>query len=244
MLVVWAGPASASPSTGHAVAVTTSSNWSGYVATGRSYNEASGTFTVPNVSRYLARSTASEWVGVDGWSDSSLVQAGVNEVPVGHGATIFEPWWEVVPGPQQFASGVMVRAGNRITVKVQEISAGRWSISLIDNTNGDHFSTVQPYSGEATSAEWVVEADATARGSSTELAPLAGKVTFTGATLDNAPASPGEALQSGTELGALTSSTAAGLAATTFTKVVMVQGGQAVSTPSTFDAGAFSVKYS
>lgn len=224
--------------------MTTSSNWSGYVATGRSYNEASGTFTVPSVSRYLARSTASEWVGVDGWSDPSLLQAGVNEVPVGHDATLFEPWWEVVPGPQQFASGVMVRAGDRITVKVQEISAGRWSISLMDGTNGDRFSTVQRYSGQATSAEWVVEADATARGGSTELAPLAGKVTFTSTTLDSAPASPGGALESGTELGSVTSSTASGLAATTFTKVVMVQGGHAVSTPSTFDGGTFSVKYS
>lgn len=258
-LLASAGPASASASTSPEVVAATSANWSGYVATGGSYTEVSGTFSVPRVSAYLAGSTASEWVGVDGWSNSSLVQAGVNEVPVGPGATLFEPWWEVVPGPQRLATGVMVRAGDRVSVKVAQISAGRWSISLVDETNGDKFSTLQSYSGPATSAEWVLEADTTTGGAPTKLTPLADKVTFSAATLDNAPAFAEASLESGAEAAAPptskpptsapTTSAAAPTPAgtvgpTTFTKVVMVQGGRAVSTPSVPAAGAFFVAYS
>lgn len=247
-LVALAAPAAAGPPAGQYAApnqangFATSGNWSGYVATGTSYTEASGTFSVPGVSRYLAGSTASEWVGVDGWSDSSLIQAGVNEVPVGRGSTLFEPWWEIVPGPQHLAPGMMVRPGDRVTVKVAEATPGSWSISLVDDTDGDSFSTVQPYGGPATSAEWVVEADATAAGAPTKLAPLAGKVTFSAAALDNAPVAPGGSLESGTELGSAPPSTEASPAgATTFTKVVMVQGGNTVSAPSLLAGGTFTV---
>ena len=222
----------------------TSGNWSGYVATGTSCTEVSGTFDVPNVSSYVPGSTASEWVGVDGWSNSTLLQAGVNEIPLGHGVTLFEPWWEVVPGPQELATGMMVRAGNRISAQVEEVSAGRWSISLVDDTNGDSFSTVQPYAGQASSAEWVVEADATASGTPTRLAPLGDKVTFAHTSLNNALASPEGTLQVRTEPGAANSPTEDGLShPTTFTKVVMVQGGNPVSTPSPLVKGAFSITY-
>jgi hypothetical protein len=253
VLLGWAGPAAAGPSTTtgspsepapSALAVATSGNWSGYVATGTSYTEASATFDVPNVSRYVAGSTASEWVGVGGWSNSTLVQAGVNEIPLGDRATLFEPWWEVVPGPQELATGMMVRAGDSVSAQVEEVSAGRWLISLVDHTNGDSFSTVQPYAGPTSSAEWVVEADATASGASTRLAPLGGKVTFTHTALNEAPASPKGTLQVGTEPGAANSPTEDGLShPTTFTEVVMVQGGNAVSTPSPLARGAFSVTY-
>ncbi len=253
VLLGWAGPAAARASTAagpptqpapSSLAVATSGNWSGYIATGTSYTEASGAFDVPNVSRYVTGSTASEWVGIDGWSNSTLVQAGVNEIPLGHGATLVEPWWEVVPGPQELATGMMVRAGDRIKAQVEEVSAGRWSISLVDDTNGDSFSTVQPYAGPASSAEWVVEADATTSGVPTRLAPLGDKITFVHMAVNDALASPEGTLEAGVEPGAANSPTEKGLShPTTFTEVVMVQSGNAVSTPSPLRKGEFSVTY-
>lgn len=237
-----AGPASQPvPSS---LAAATSDNWSGYVAVGTSYTGASGTFDVPNLSRYVAASTASEWVGVDGWSNSTLVQTGVNEIPLGGSVTLFEPWWQVVPGPQELATGIMVRPGDRVTGRVEEVSAGRWSISLMDDTNGDSFSIVKTYPGPATSAEWVVEADSTTDGVPTRLAPFRGKVTFTDMALGGTPVSTEGAPGPGTEPAAAISPARDAVShSTTFTKVVMVQGGDPVSTPTPLGKGDFSVTY-
>ncbi|HXW82095.1 MAG TPA: G1 family glutamic endopeptidase, partial [Acidimicrobiales bacterium] len=95
-------------------AVTT--NWSGYVLTAGQYTAINGAFTVPQVTRYVAGSTVSEWVGVDGYGNSSLVQAGVDEIPEGPGKEMVVPWWEVLPSPQVTATGVMVRVGDTVTV--------------------------------------------------------------------------------------------------------------------------------
>jgi hypothetical protein len=204
-----AAPAEAAP------ASSCTTNWSGYVAVGHQYTEASGTFVVPKVG-YSPGATASEWVGIGGWASSAgLIQAGVNEIPVGPGSTLNEPWWEEPPAPQQFASGVMVHSGDRISVGIAEIRGGRWSISLVDHTDGDSYRTTVPYDGPATSAEWILEADGSGGGGQTSLAPPAGPVTFAGITSDPPADQP--------------------------TKVSMAQAGRVVATPSAFFGSHFAI---
>lgn len=215
----------------------TSANWSGYVATGGPFYQASGAFEVPRVSTYLPGSTASEWVGIDGWSSSTVVQAGVNEVPLGPGETLYEPWWEVVPGPQELATGVMVRPGDRVLVSVKKVSAELWSLHLADLSDGDSFTTLQRYGGPATSAEWVVEADTTEQGSPTKLAPLQSRVAFSEATLG------GQCLGSLTGLVGSATEGVAGVGKVSITSVAMVQNGEVVSVPSLLSGGSFSVAY-
>ena len=206
--------ASPSPSTQED---TTSSNWSGYVETNGPYTAITGTFVVPSVSQYLAGPTASEWVGVDGWANRSLIQAGVNEVPQKSGSVLVEPWWEVLPARQEVASGVVVAVGDRVTVTIAKVSGSTWSISLTDGTNGDVFTTDQKYEGQLSSAEWVVEANERADGKPTQLAHYAPQVSFT-------------------KLGVAGPQT-------TVIRVVMRQDGESVSTHSAAIRGGMSVSY-
>lgn len=197
----------------------TSDNWSGYVAspTSGTVSAVRGTFKVPSVRHASAGSTVSQWVGIGGWGDPTLVQAGVNVVPVSQAATLVEPWWEVVPGPQHLATGVMTRPGDTVTVELSQVSSATWSISLTDDSRQETFSTVQAYDGTMSSAEWVVEADTTSAGRLTRLAPYAPVVNFTNLGLSGAPYD--------------------------LTRVVMVQGGRQVSSPSNMTPDGFTVSY-
>ena len=69
----------------------TSENWSGYVEQGGPFTAAAGTFTVPSVAPSSARTETSEWVGIDGANNTSLIQAGVDEFydPATGGANLF-----------------------------------------------------------------------------------------------------------------------------------------------------------
>ncbi len=196
---------------------TTSSNWSGYVETDGPFTAITGTFVVPSVTHYLAGSTVSEWVGVDGWANRSLIQAGVNEVPQSSGEVLVEPWWEVLPARQKDATGVVVAVGDRVTVTIGRVSGPIWSIRLTDRTNGDVFSTDKEYEGQLSSAEWIVEANEQADGKVTQLAHYGPRVSFT-------------------KLGVTGPQT-------TVIRVVMSQQGEPVSTPSAAIRGAMSVSY-
>jgi len=196
---------------------TTSSNWSGYVETNGPFTAITGTFVVPSVTHYLAGSTVSEWVGVDGWANRSLIQAGVNEVPQSSGEVLVEPWWEVLPARQKDAKGVLVAVGDRVTVTIGKVSSSMWSISLTDGTNGEVFSTDKHYQGQLSSAEWIVEANEQADGKFTQLAHYGPLVSFT-------------------KLGVIGPQT-------TVIRVVMRQKGERVSTPSAAIRGAMSVSY-
>jgi hypothetical protein len=160
----------------------TSGNWSGYIELGGPYIGVAGTFVVPHV-RYVRGSTVSEWVGVDGWTNKSLIQAGVNEIPEAPGEVHVVPWWEGLPAPQRLATGVMVRAGDTVTVRVCQDGALGWAISLTNDTKGDRFVTDQSYAGPLSSAEWVVEADEQGDGAPTPLAPYHREVNFTALAL-------------------------------------------------------------
>ncbi|MGH9107208.1 MAG: G1 family glutamic endopeptidase, partial [Acidimicrobiales bacterium] len=195
----------------------TTSNWSGYLLTDGPYTGVSGSFTVPRAAGGAPGPTVSEWVGVDGWGDDDLIQAGVDEVPEGSRHALYEPWWEVLPGPQVLAPGVMVRPGDKVTVTLRQSAQGTWAITLTDNSDDDSFSANEPYEGPLSSAEWVVEANSSEDGTPTLLAPYQPEVAFS-------------------DLGA--SGAQSGL-----TSVTMVQSGAPVSTPSALSAKGFDVAY-
>ncbi|HVC22677.1 MAG TPA: G1 family glutamic endopeptidase [Candidatus Dormibacteraeota bacterium] len=136
--------------------------WSGYVEESGSDTRITGTFTVPSLTTpILAGTNLSEWVGVDGYGNSSLIQAGVDEYPDASAAGGFDvmPWWEIVPAPETPISlATAVRPGDSLTVVIGQLSGTLWQITLTDNTTGHSFSTVQTYSGPGGTAEWIVEA--------------------------------------------------------------------------------------
>ncbi len=144
-----------------ATATVTSDNWSGYFETGGPFTSITGTFNVPNLAASGTTTDTSEWVGIDGVGDQSLIQAGVNEAydPTRRTASWnVQAWWEILPAPSTPIFSLVVTPGNVITVTISQLAAGLWAITVTDDTTGQTFTTDQSYSGPAQSAEWIVEA--------------------------------------------------------------------------------------
>jgi len=196
----------------------TSVNWSGYAVTSGPYTQVTGTFTVPQlVPPYVPNTATTEWVGIDGFpsGNDSLIQAGVNEIPVSPSGYAVQAWWEILPAPQTTIDTMTLSPGDTVTVTIGQVSGTEWGITLTDDTNGQTFTTDQGYSGPLESAEWIVEAPQS--GVQTNLVPYSPAVSFTGlSTVGNQ---------------------------STLTEIVMNQGGQQVSTPSSYTSAGFEVAY-
>lgn len=165
-------PPPASPA-GVASAIEGSSNWSGYAVTAGPYTAVSGTFDVPAVTPNDPGGLASEWVGVDGLHNSSLIQAGVAE-----GGTTAFAWWEILPDPPT-SIPMPVTPGDDITVSISQASSTSWHIAVTDDRTSQTFATDQPYAGPAASAEWIVEAPSAGADLQYPLAIFSPTVTFT-----------------------------------------------------------------
>jgi len=153
----------------------TSSNWSGYVATGGTYTSVTGTWTVPQVSTTTAGADAT-WVGIGGVSASDLIQAGTQATVTGSGVVEYEAWTETLPQSTRRVP-LQVRAGDSVTVTLSEDSSAQWLIVMVNNTTHETYRTTLRYTSSRSSAEWIEEAPSAGRG----LVPLDdfGTVRFT-----------------------------------------------------------------
>jgi hypothetical protein len=153
-----------------------SGNWSGYAvsqttppglpcvpASGNTYTSVTGTWTVPTVTGSRTTSSYSAaWAGIDGFTNSNLIQAGTEQDYV-RGSAHYAAWWEILPAPETVIPSISVLPGDSITVSISKISGSQWSIAVTDNGKPGHaaqpaFTTTQMYSGAGTSAEWIMEA--------------------------------------------------------------------------------------
>jgi peptidase A4-like protein len=134
-----------------------SSNWSGYAVTGTGFTVATGSWTVQSVSRTKKATYSSQWVGIDGFNNSNLIQTGTESDFV-QGAAHYRAWWEILPAPETVITSLPIKPGDHMSASVKSNGNGKWTIAISDKTTGGSFSTVQSYSGPGTSAEWVEEA--------------------------------------------------------------------------------------
>jgi Peptidase A4 family len=140
-----------------------SKNWSGYVQGRAGVTSASGSWRVPTVQtptkkRLLKKSTfSSSWVGVDGFGNSSLIQAGTEQDWL-HGSAFYQAWWEILPYPETPIPSLTVRPGDTMSVHLTQDSPGVWTIAVADITTSQSVSIVQSYRGPGTSVEWIQEA--------------------------------------------------------------------------------------
>src|SRR6185437_3187879 len=78
-----------------------STNWSGYVLLGGGYSNASLTWQVPSVTWGTNSGStteyASEWVGIGGVNDNTIVQLGTDNAVSSGGQTSYFPWYEFYP---------------------------------------------------------------------------------------------------------------------------------------------------
>ena len=159
--------------------VETSLNWAGYIDRGGPFTAVAGTFNVPSIAAGSSGTDVAEWIGVDGDSNTDLIQAGVAQTTQPFtGRQQVYAWWEILPDPETRIS-MPVAAGDRVTVSIAQTQPGTWTIRIADATNGHDFQTTLAYGGEASSAEWIVEAPTTGRGTQTSLATFTPSVTFT-----------------------------------------------------------------
>jgi hypothetical protein len=236
-----------------------SDNWSGYAQTSGPYTGAQGTFTVPALTTSMTCSQElSEWVGIDGYDNQDLIQAGIDETPVDPstgqctpGYFYIFPWWEMLPAAEtpvtqwddgtstMSTSGHPVNMGDSITVTITQQSSG-WDITLTDNTTGETFDYAAQnngsdlsYSGPGDSAEWVLEApyDPVVCSGYCQLPPYCA-ISSTPGQCASGPGSTFSQLAS--------ASTESGYA---LWQIYMVQGDVVVSEPSALSGGFFSLTY-
>jgi hypothetical protein len=140
----------------------TSSNWSGYVATGGTYTSVTGTWIVPTVSATSSGADAT-WVGIGGVTGTDLIQAGTQATVTGSGAVTYSAWTEILPDYAR-PTPLEVNPGDSITVTITEQTSGVWLIIMVNNTTRDSYEKTLRYDSSRSSAEWIQEAPSTDRG--------------------------------------------------------------------------------
>lgn len=190
-----------------------SPNWSGYADTGPSaqFTGVSAMWTVPTV-KAGARGDSATWVGVDGFTNQDLVQAGTDQ-----SSGSYYAWYELIP-QVAFSLGP-VKPGDQMHADVSQQSPGTWAVTLEDLTQKVTWSGPVAYYAQETSAEWVEEAPTNASNDTIEAMADYGSVRFSDMTV-----------------------TGPGTASATAQPVYLVDGssGQVVSYPSQYDASTDS----
>jgi len=143
-------------------ATVTSSNWCGAAQTGTGFSSVIGTWTIPTITRRSGQSSSSEpalaqWVGIDGFSNSALIQGGTLSELVGSTQENFA-WTEMLPAALREVN-LAVSTGDSITTNVTMTSTTSGTVTIRNNSKGT--SLVGTVSGgtrlSATSAEWILE---------------------------------------------------------------------------------------
>jgi hypothetical protein len=137
--------------------VTSTFNWSGYAVTANrgTVTAVAGSWVVPSVTG-TRTSYSAIWVGIDGWSSSTVEQVGT-ESDIVNGKAIYYAWYEMYPRASHDLA-LTVQPGDAITAQVI-YTGGRFQLSLADLTSGQSYSTAQSMpNAERSSADWVVEA--------------------------------------------------------------------------------------
>ena len=158
-----------------------SSNWSGYAVTAsaNSVSNVAGTWTVPSVST-KTNGYSSIWVGIDGYSSSTVEQIGTDSDVVNGKATYYA-WYEMYPSASMTINSMTVKPGDSITGSVSYDATGKdFVLTIADTTESETFTkTLAVKNAARSSAEWIVEAPSSGYG----ILPLAnfGTATFTDA---------------------------------------------------------------
>jgi hypothetical protein len=143
-------------------ATVTSTNWCGSATTGTGFTSVVGTWTVPAITLRSGQSANSEpalaqWVGIDGFSNSALIQGGTLSELVGSGQENVA-WTEMLPAASRDVS-LTVGAGDSITTNVTMTSTTSGTVTIKNNSRGT--SLVGTVSGgtrlSGASAEWILE---------------------------------------------------------------------------------------
>jgi len=148
-----------------------STNWSGYAVTGSagSVTYAGGSWIVPTVTGSNGQ-YAAFWVGIDGYSSSTVEQTGILAQVTGNRrttSTTYYAWFEFYPlesiirittATSPSGAAATVKPGDKVFASVT-YSSGTFTLVINDKTEAWTFTTTGSQSGATeSSAEWIVEA--------------------------------------------------------------------------------------
>jgi hypothetical protein len=139
--------------------IVTSSNWAGYAATGSNghFTSVAADWVQPTGHCTGGDQYAAFWVGLDGYSSSTVEQTGSEVDCVGRTAEYYA-WWEMYPGGSEEINHT-VKAGDLFVASVTYEGSNRFLLSLVDTTQRWTFTTTQTLAGAArSSAEVIAEA--------------------------------------------------------------------------------------
>lgn len=173
------------PFASHLRPAVTSSNWSGYAATGGAgkFTSVSASWTEPATTCSSGNQYSAFWVGLDGYSSQTVEQTG-SEADCNGSSSVYSAWWEMYPGGSHNFSNP-VRPGDKFTASVTYAGGSSYTLKIADSTQGwSHTLSKSLSSGQRSSAEVIVEAPCcTATGGILPLADF-GKATFTNAKVN------------------------------------------------------------
>ncbi len=159
-----------------------SSNWSGYAGTTGTYTKVSASWTQPAGTCSRGDQYAAFWVGIDGYSSTTVEQTGSEVDCVGRTAEYYA-WYEMYPGPSENYSNT-VKAGDHFTATVTWLSGEKFSLYIDDITQKWSHTTDASLTStpSRSSAEVIVEAPCcTFSGGILPLTDF-GTMSFTGST--------------------------------------------------------------
>jgi hypothetical protein len=144
------------------MSTTSSTNWAGYAVTGArgSVTDVTGSWTQPAATcSGTSAQYAAFWVGIDGYSSSTVEQTGT-EADCSSGHASYYAWYEFYPHPSVLVRAIAVHPGDVISAQVSYSSAtAKFTISLSDlTTHKSATKTAAVRSAQRTSAEWIAEA--------------------------------------------------------------------------------------
>jgi hypothetical protein len=145
----------------HGNGTASTSNWSGYVVLGSSFEWATGSWVVPAASCNGGHGNkfASFWVGLDGYNSTTVEQIGTLTNCAGS-KPYYYAWYEFYPQGSIIIPSVPVKPGDRISAAVTYHSnTKKFDLAIKNHTTGLTFSVNGASSGAIrSSAEWVAEA--------------------------------------------------------------------------------------
>jgi hypothetical protein len=154
-------------------------NWAGYVAQGSGFSSVTATWTEPAVTCNSTDDMFAPWVGIDGYTSSTVEQTGV-ATDCSSGSPVYQGWAEIYPDAPVYYPDP-VSAGDVITAAVTR-RGSRYTLTLTDRTSGWSRTTTSSLTAANLSAEVIMESPTTAY-------PDFGALSFSGATANGRPLS-------------------------------------------------------
>jgi hypothetical protein len=167
--------------------VESSSNWAGYADTGSShgFTNVAASWVQPAGQCSSGDQYSAFWVGLDGYTSSTVEQTGSEVDCVGQTAEYYA-WYEIYPAAEVTFSNT-VKAGDRFSASVRYMGSNKFRLTITDATQHWKRSATRRLAGAARSSAEVI-AEAPCCTNSGGILPLTafGTVSFSAALVNSA----------------------------------------------------------